>query len=180
MKNKWMLIFGIAFLVFFALSLNCSAQTVHNLSLNSDQMGDLLKLAKDLIITFQFYHNSSNALTLYAWPKRKDRDDNEDSDGIILTVNEQVDDLAGKNVLLASFRLGKKKDRFKKLSDAYYNQHYAYYQFRASIEPVESSGVGSGVGLHVCYEIWGADKDSELISTAAVRITNTKNPSPPR
>ncbi|MDN3550497.1 hypothetical protein [Mucilaginibacter aquaedulcis] len=171
-EKKLMPIFGCTFLFFLMLSIDCKAQTIYHLYLTQAQMGRLLTKATDWVITFQYYHNSSNELTLYAWPKKINMNNNHFNDGEILKVNKAYKDLTGQKVLLASFHLS--NDRFKTLLDSNRTGHYKFYQFHAKIKSVGLFGVGS----YVYYEIWGADKDNKIISAA--KITDTPNPSPPR
>jgi hypothetical protein len=146
------------------------------LFLTNDEAKALLALATGKKVSFQFYHDSLNDLTLYAWPKKTGSDTNTDADGIILHKGKDTAvNIDGKNVLLGNLHLG--PVHFKTLSDVCQSNKFAYIIFYPVIGLIDNSAIS-----HVYYDIYG---DYVLpavfkILPLAQLITSTKNPSPPR
>jgi hypothetical protein len=179
MKKKSALLLGCTFLACMAISLNCKGQNLKYLWLTATDMTYLIKQTTKDKIHFQFFHDKSNTLTLYGWPERDvDNDDTEHRTLNIGTGPASID-LKGKDILLATLNLGKK--RIKALSDAINDKKYKSIIF----DPVEYEPIDGSVIIHVYYKIYGSftDDGSDLKGkgvTKADPITTTKNPSPPR
>lgn len=181
MKKKLMPIFGCAFLVFLILTKDCRSQIAKTLYLSSDSAKKLLKAAEDYgtkekqkKIVFQFYLNLSNELTLYAWPKKRDDDANNDNDKVVLDIGGGKEiKLNGMSIILANLSIG--PNRINKISKVL--KKYKFLIFEPDTKEIDKSAI-----CHLYYNIFGTtetvvDLSRPLIKT---RITDTQNPSPPR
>jgi hypothetical protein len=188
MKTKSALLLGCTFLACMAISLNCKSQYLKYLWLNKSEVQDLIDNASNNRIFFQFYHNKSHTLTLFAWPENTgENDDNETKMLKMDPKGKVIYNLNDKNVLLATLNIGPKE--IKKIEYAINAHKFNSIIFWPRIDKIDYSGI-----YHVYYDIYGSNKvPAEIRNTIFLKtllyysnvsyiyyITTTKNPSPPR
>ncbi|WPU91670.1 hypothetical protein SNE25_20335 [Mucilaginibacter sabulilitoris] len=179
MKKKWMPVFGCAFSTLLLLSIDCRGQIAKTLYLSKEETKNLLTSTSgaEHKIIFQFYLNSSNELTLYAWPKKRANDENNNADLKELHIGKDKEiKLNGQNVLLGNLNLAKK--RIDTILNDLNNttKNYKYIIFDPVMKTIGSSPIN-----HLHYTIYGITGDiTSLASLTKTRITDTRNPSPPR
>jgi hypothetical protein len=176
--KKAVFVFICAFLTCMTLSYNCKSQTIKSLYISKDTLKILLDRVKKDKVSFQFFVNKSGDLTLYAWPKKNDDEQNEKTDGIVLEVvkNSSPLNTSENNFLLATLNIGRNKVR--DLRDSIKNKKYNYYIF----EPTKGEIDGVAIS-HIYYIIYGVYEDPRsgyVPKTKALARITTKNPSPPR
>jgi hypothetical protein len=157
------------------LSYNCKSQVIKSLYISKEGLKSLLDGIKKDKVSFQFFVNKSGDLTLYAWPKKNNDEQNEKRDGIMLdTVKNSLPlSTTGYNYLLANLQIG--KDQINSLRDA----KYKYYIFQPSKDYIDDVNI-----FHIYYDIRGTNEDPRLGYVPQMKalafITTTKNPSPPK
>jgi hypothetical protein len=176
--KKASFVFSCVFLACMALSYNCKSQVIKSLYISKEGLKSLLDGVKKDKVSFQFYVNKSGELTLYAWPKKNDDEQNERTDGIALEVvkNSTPLNTSENNFLLATLNIGKSK--VKDLRDTIKKTKYNYYIF----EPTKGEIDGVPIS-HIYYNIYGIYEDprsGSLPKTSPLAPINTKNPSPPK
>jgi hypothetical protein len=147
------------------------------LFLNNNEAKALIALATGQRISFQFYHDSSNDLTLCAWPKKLLTKTNVDADRTVLHIGKDTTtNIDGKDVLLGNLHLG--PNHFPIFKSVCESNKYPYISFYPIIGQIDSSTI-----FHIYYDIYGSDGETFDIEKAKLLqafITTTKNPSPPR